>query len=187
MVGQVGSDPGADFMRSALSEAGVLIDGTVLDKVDTATGTAVVMVDPEGENSIVIVGGANTASWSCEGQQRAAVEQASMVLMQRELDDSVNERYAEVAHQANVPVMLDAGGAEGTLSEKLLHCLTYLSPNETELGRLTGMPTGSREETMEAAQMLQRKHGCQVLVKLGAKGSMLCSGVGRTALHISAT
>lgn len=47
---------------------------------------------------------------------------------------------------------MDAGGAEGPIPEELLKCLTVLSPNETELARLTDMPTNSGEEILTAAK-----------------------------------
>lgn len=42
---------------------------------------------------------------------------------------------AQAAAAAGVPVVLDAGGAEGPLPAELLRCVTVLSPNETELAR----------------------------------------------------
>ncbi len=52
-------------------------------------------------------------------------------------------QVAQAAHSAGVRVVLDAGGVDGTLDPALLPCLDILSPNETELARLTGMPTDS--------------------------------------------
>ena len=51
-----------------------------------------------------------------------------------------------MAKAAGVPVFLDAGGMEGPLSPGLLSCLTVLSPNETELARMTNMPTDTIEQ-----------------------------------------
>lgn len=134
------------------------------------------MLQPGGENSIIIVGGANTAAWSCAGAQRAAVEGTGMLLLQRELTDDTNAKFAQVARDAGVPVLLDAGGAEGDVSTGLLECVSLLSPNETELARLSGMPTSTDAEVRAAARELQRRGGCDVLVKLGAKGSVLFTG-----------
>jgi ribokinase len=181
MVGQVGDDAGADFMRDALAGAGVATGGTVASVAGVSTGTAVVMVQPDGENSIVIVGGANTAEWTCEGAQRAAVEQASVVLLQRELSDDVNARFAAAARAAGVPVMLDAGGAEGAISDGLLQHVSLLSPNETELARLVEQPAGSRDDVLDAAGALRERARCDVLVKRGAQGSLLLEG----AAHLS--
>lgn len=59
---------------------------------------------------------------------------------------------------------------------ELLRCVAVLSPNETELQRMTGEPTGTRAEVVEAARALQRQGARDVLVKLGSKGSLLVPG-----------
>lgn len=80
-------------------------------------------------------------------------------------------------------VVLDVGGAEGPLPEELLRCVAVLSPNETELQRMTGMPTGSRDEVVQAARHLQRQGARDVLVKLGRKGSLLVAGAAPACMH----
>lgn len=64
---------------------------------------------------------------------------AGMVLLQREIPEEVNARVAAIAGEAGVPVLLDCGGVEGSISSELMHSITTLSPNETELARLTGV------------------------------------------------
>ena len=44
----------------------------------------------------------------------------------------------QIAQGSDVPVLLDCGGVEGPISPDLLRCLSCISPNETELARLTG-------------------------------------------------
>lgn len=61
---------------------------------------------------------------------------------------------------------MDAGGAEGPIPEELLKHVTVLSPNESELARLTAMPTNSLEKILLAAAKVQemvRLHGCLVV------------------------
>lgn len=82
MVGQVGSDGGADFMLQHLQQRSVALDGTVRRIPNTPTGTANVMLLPSGENSIIIVGGANTADWEMSDEQQAAILNAGVVLLQ---------------------------------------------------------------------------------------------------------
>ena len=173
MVGQVGGDSGAEFMCEALRAAGVSTHAVAtVDSV--ATGTAVVLLQPGGENSIVIVGGANTAEWRWPQEARDAVASADAVLLQREVPEATNLAAARMCVDAGVPVTLDAGGAEGPLSQELCECLHTVSPNETELVRLADMATGTRDEVAAAARCLQGQcGGCDVLVKLGAKGCLL--------------
>ncbi len=53
---------------------------------------------------------------------------------------------AQLAKAAGVPVVLDAGGVDAPLPAELCACLAVLSPNETELARLTGMPTEDEQQ-----------------------------------------
>ena len=106
MVGQVGSDAGGPYLCAALNAAGVVTDGSVVAVDGAATGTAVVMVLPDGENSIVIVGGANAAPFEPQEAQRQAVADASIVLLQRELPDAVNLQFARVRAPADASIVL---------------------------------------------------------------------------------
>lgn len=178
--GQVGQDAHANLVRNALVSAGVHLDH--VNTVDAPTGHAVVILQPGGKNSIIIVGGANVA-WpkledgisSLTTNAQELIKRAGAVLLQREIPDAVNLEAAKIAKSAGVPVIMDAGGAEGPIPEELLKCLTVLSPNETELARLTDMPTNSGEEILTAAKKVLEMGVKQVLVKMGENGSMLVS------------
>jgi len=86
---------------------------------------------------------------------------------------------------------LDAGGAESPLSSDVLANIAILSPNETELSRLTGMPTKTEKECIAAAQSLIHEGVNKVLVKLGSKGSLLVDIYGNVvrqkACHVDAS
>ncbi|KAK3009352.1 hypothetical protein RJ639_013088 [Escallonia herrerae] len=77
------------------------------------------------------------------------------------------------ARSAAVPVILDAGGVDAPIPPELLNLVDILSPNETELARLTGRPTESFEQISQAVVKCHELGVKQVLVKLGAKGSAL--------------
>jgi ribokinase len=82
---------------------------------------------------------------------------AGAVLLQREVPEAVNTQVAAAAAAAGVPVLLDAGGVDAALSDALLRHLTTISPNETELPRLTGQPTETEAQVLAAAAALQDK------------------------------
>lgn len=63
---------------------------------------------------------------------------AGAVLLQREIPEEVNADVAAIAAEAGVTVILDCGGVAGPISSDLLTNTSILSPNETELARLTG-------------------------------------------------
>jgi ribokinase len=102
----------------------------------------------------------------------------------------------QVAAAAGVPVLLDAGGVDAPVPDELLQHLTIISPNETELQRLTGMPTDTDTQLLAAAAALQARvqptsqqtaapdqqpqRSLEVLLKLGTSGSMfVLSAAGR--------
>jgi ribokinase len=170
-VGQTGRDAPAGVLRTALTHCGV--DLTHCASVDAPTGQAIIVLQPDGENSIIIVGGANT-QWTAPGDEALRQVAASgMLLLQREVPESVSLAAARAASSAGVPVILDAGGNEEPICEELLRLVTVLSPNETELSRLTGLPTDTEANILAAASALQQRGVDTVLVKLGAQGSLL--------------
>ncbi|KAF5832813.1 Ribokinase-like protein [Dunaliella salina] len=180
-VGQIGTDANASLLRASLQEAGAKLEH--LREVPGPSGTAIIILQSNGENSIIIVGGANQAEWILSDAAKAEVSKAGAVLLQREIPEHVNVEVAKLAKAANVPVYMDAGGMEGPLDPQILACLTLLSPNETELNRLTNMPTENEEQIEAAAKMLQGMGVEAVLVKLGAEGSLFLPGKGQPPIR----
>ncbi|CAL9048073.1 unnamed protein product [Musa banksii] len=173
-VGQIGDDAHGRLIEDALRGGGVRLDR--LARVSSApTGHAVVMLQSDGQNAIIIVGGANMSCWPEDPRDEdlEVVRSAGVLLLQREIPDRVNIQVAQAAKGAGVPVILDAGGKEGPVPDELIKLVDIFSPNETELARLTGMPTETFEQISHAAKRIHEKAVKKVLVKLGAKGSAL--------------
>lgn len=96
-VGQVGNDAHGNLPVDALRDGGVRLD--YLAVVHSApTGHAVVMLQSNGQNSIVIVGGANVSCWpqTLPRQHLELVTSAGIVLLQREIPEFVNVQVAKV-------------------------------------------------------------------------------------------
>ncbi|KAL4293664.1 hypothetical protein AHAS_Ahas18G0150700 [Arachis hypogaea] len=200
-VGQVGQDSYGKLVTEALRSGGVCLDHVTTISGGTPTGHAVVMLQSDGQNSIIVVGGANMSCWPeiLPQHDLDVVRNAGIVLLQREIPDAVNIQVAKVgfslskaiafcvssvpvgflfeyvcaARSAGVPVIFDAGGMDSPIPQELLNYVDILSPNETELGRLTGMATESFEDIAQAAAKCHKWGVKQVLVKLGEKGSAL--------------
>lgn len=173
-VGQVGEDAHGKLITEALKNGGVNLD-CVRNLSDVPTGHAVVMLQPDGQNSIIIVGGANMSCWpeKLSDEDLEVVRKAGVVLLQREIPDLVNIQVAKAAKSAGVPVILDAGGMDAPMPPELLNVVDIFSPNESELARLTCMSTESFEQIGQAVVKCHKMGVKQVLVKLGAKGSAL--------------
>lgn len=122
MVGAVGQDDAGLSLISAMAGAGV--DVQDIARVDAATGTALVLVDSNGENQIVVCPGAN-ADVSVEGIQFADNE---AVLCQLEVDQDV---VLEATRRAKGFFALNAAPAAPLIPELLERC-DLVIVNETE-------------------------------------------------------
>eukprot|EP00884_Botryococcus_braunii_P004009 jgi/Botrbrau1/13609/Bobra.0069s0006.1 len=182
-IGQVGADGSGSLLVDSLAGAGA--DTSLLRYVDGPSGSAVIFVQPDGQNCIVIAGGANTAAWDISEKAAEVLKSAGGILLQREIPEYVNIQVAEIGRSAGIPVMLDAGGALGPIDSALLRLVTILSPNETELERLTGRKADTIEEAEEAARALQANGVGTVLVKRGAQGSLLVPQEGPPVVQIA--
>ncbi|KAL0694695.1 hypothetical protein Bca4012_061875 [Brassica carinata] len=180
-VGRLGEDAHGKLVAGALGDGGGGSGGcgVRLDYVKSVkgepTGHAVVMLQSDGQNSIIIVGGANMRGWPEEmsDDELEIVRSAGVVLLQREIPDSINVQVAKAVKKAGVPVILDVGGMDTPIPSELFDSIDILSPNETELSRLTGMPTETFEQISQAVSKCHKLGVKKVLVKLGSKGSAL--------------
>ncbi|KAL6959075.1 ribokinase [Sarracenia purpurea var. burkii] len=96
-LGQVGEDAHGKLITEALEGGGVLLDH--MNTVSAApTGHAVVMLQSDGQNYIIIVGGANMSCWpdALSEDDLEVLRNAGIVLLQREIPDSVNIEVAKV-------------------------------------------------------------------------------------------
>lgn len=128
-IGCVGNDSAGTKLRELLDSEG--IDTSQLVTVDAPTGRAFITVDVSGENTIVIVAGANAHV----GQTAIIVPQSKVLLTQLEIPlDVVTQVFAQ-AHNA-ITVLNPAPAAQ--LSTDLLSLCDIAVPNETESAALGG-------------------------------------------------
>jgi len=180
-AGKLGSDAYAPPLRLALEGAGVETD--LIEQVDGPTGQAVILLQPGGDNSIIVVGGANHEWVELDDRVHARLREVGALLLQGEIPDAINLEAAHAARAAGVPVILDVGGSGGAMLPALLPLVDILSPNEHELAVLSSMPTATNEEVLAAARSLQSKGAHTLLVKLGGRGAMLVPEQGKPVMH----
>jgi ribokinase len=97
--------------------------------------------------------------------------------MQREVPEEINIASCKLAKKYNVITVLDIGGADIPLTDELLSLLDIISPNKTELKRITGkeIDTDNEEELISVIEELRGKSNnknLEILMKLGSKGAM---------------
>jgi len=173
-VARVGQDMFGDRAIEGYKEEGINVDYIFRDP-ENATGVALILVDEQGENLISVASGANHALTTEEVEQAAERIQAADVLMlQLEIPLDVVCRAAELAANAGVPVILDPAPApDSPLPTSLLRHVTYITPNETEAQKLTGLAVEDESSARQAAQRLIEQGARNVVVTLGAKGALV--------------
>ncbi|MFE7420610.1 ribokinase [Rhodococcus sp. NPDC057529] len=139
-VGAVGSDVFALDLRQALVDAEV--DTRYLREVDGPSGIAAITVDAAGENSIVVVPGANSTVVDLTPAELAAVADADVLLCQLEIP--LGTVVAAAAHAAahGTVVMVNASPAQ-PLPPELVELIDVLLVNRTEAGQLGAAVTGA--------------------------------------------
>lgn len=169
MIGKVGNDIFAEKLLSNLNEAGV--NTQYIDNIaEQASGIALISVDPEGDNSIIVAPGANRVlDAEFVRKQEDAIRNAKLLMVQLEIPlESVMEAVT-IAKRHNVPVLLDPAPAQ-PLPDELLAMVDYIVPNESEIAQLTGIKvTDSRSAKIAAVELL-RKGVTTVFAKLGEQG-----------------
>jgi ribokinase len=181
-VAKVGQDMFGDRAVEGYKAEGINTDFIIRDG-ENATGVALILVDDRGENLISVASGANHALTVEEvDRAAAAIRSADVLMLQLESPMDAICRAAELAAEAGVPVILDPAPApEEPLPPSLLEHVTYITPNETEAQRLTGLAVEDEATAREAAQKLQGQGTRNVVVTLGAKGAL---AVGEETLFV---
>lgn len=171
LVGRVGTDAFGASIREGLRAQGVDVHG--LRDADTPTGTAHIQVTAHGENTIVVVPGANHAVDDTDlAHLEALLVGARVLLLQLELPLGMVVRAADLARHAGVEVILDPAPAV-PLPRTLLEA-SIVTPNQGEAAALTGAAHHSAEDT---ARALIAAGAPQVIVKCGADGAVWTDGV----------
>ena len=138
-----------------------------------ASGTALIMVDEQGQNSIVVASGANAylTPADLDGME-PALATAALVVVQLEVPLPTVVQAVRLAHARGKRVVLNPAPAQ-PLPPDLYPQLYLLTPNETEAETLTGQRVRTVAEARAAALTL-RGYGAQnVIITLGAAGAYL--------------
>ena len=216
-LGQFGNDAAASILKSALVDNNVDVSShSGYSKVYPSGRGYVMLVPNTGEVSAVVSGGSNLYGWGDWGVKnndeemdatssqediltdkdiQDLVSEHSLLLLQCEVPNFVNVRLAMAARKVNIPVIVDVGGEDRSMSRDLLECCDYLIPNETELERLANSfqqevnfessidqdeviqaqigPSLDLTSIIKSVETLQNNGASNVLVTLGSKGSIL--------------
>ena len=180
----LGADPMGDRLAAALGAAGLPSEPVGRTR-ETATGVALISVDPEGRNQIAVAPGANHRLTVEHARRHVELlARADVVLLQLETPiDTVRWALAEARRLGKRTVLNPAPARVLPLPADLLPLVDYLTPNEVEAGLLTDRVVGSLDEAEEAGRVLVARGVTTAVVTMGALGAVAVSASGalRTA------
>jgi ribokinase len=174
MVGRVGNDIFGQKLIEGLSTTGVNTD-CVFTELNSISGTALIIVDQNGQNSIVVSPGANAkVSQADILANEWLLSQSKILLLQFEIPIDVVNYAVEIAVKHNIRVILNPAPAS-KISKGLFSNIDIVIPNEIEASHLTGVKVVDLKTAETAARVLLDLGVRAVVVTLGDKGALLVS------------
>ncbi|MGF2411508.1 ribokinase [Ferruginibacter sp.] len=137
---------------------------------EAPSGTALIMVNEEGENCIVVAPGANANLLPADIEQVINLSEAEIILMQLEIPMITIEAVAKNAKANHQKVIINPAPAQ-KLSDELLNGLFLITPNETEATLLTGIKVEDEKTASQAAEVFLSKGVQNVIITLGKQGA----------------
>lgn len=174
LVTALGTDPFADDARRLWAAEGVTADAATYPQAGTMK--AVIVVESDGENRIVVVPGALAELTAADADRHAAtIRAADVCLTQHEVAPEFTRQALRIARAAGVTTLFNPAPAPDTTADpdvltEILSLSDYLTPNAHEARRLAGLPGADPES---AARALAERTGRRVVMTTGPHGALL--------------
>ena len=170
LIASVGDDASGRAIREVLAAEGIGVDG-VISSAAAATGTALIVVDAEGRNQIAVAPGANRTLGVAQVSARLEdFDWAEVVVGQLETPLATVAFALEAARRRALTILNPAPPPDAPL--EFLNLVDYLTPNEGEAERLSGVPVQNRTDAAQAAERLRGRGAGVVVVTLGEEGAL---------------
>jgi len=188
LIGRVGDDAYGEQAIADLHAEGLDVTGLKPLKGEN-TGLASISINAVGENSIIVISGANAKLTAADlDLETARIAAADTLLLQLESPMDTVRRAAEIAREHHVRVILNPAPA-CQLQADLLNLVSVITPNRVEAEMLTGIAIQNRDDMARAAHVFHDFGIPTVLITLGDQG-VYCSHPGgechQAALKVAA-
>ena len=180
MLGRVGNDSFGPELINNLKQNNVDTFHVQIDP-QAATGTAIIVVDSNGQNNIVLSPGGNGQVSPADVNMVSFLDY-KLLLLQLEIPIETVLAAAQRARESGLRVLLNPAPAR-SLPDELISLSDFILPNETELSLLTNQPVHDIASAEKAARILLERGAQNVIVTLGANGALIVSG--QEVIHVS--
>ena len=168
-IGRVGTDGFGEEVLQIVTDQKVDTSQVIKDPKN-GTGIAVICVDENAENSIIIISGANFALDDSDVERASKMmDDAEVLMLQLEVPLEVCLKAARIAKEKGVKVVFDPAPAI-PLPEETYPLIDFITPNETETEILVGFKPENQADASHAAKLFLEKGVGTAVIKMGAKG-----------------
>lgn len=172
LICKTGEDIFGERSRQLFKDEGINTSFVISDS-GYPSGVALITVDKNAENCIVVASGANAELKPSDlFQAREMIIQSSVVLIQLEIPLDTVSYVATMASENDIPVILNPAPAR-PLPDKLLEHISILTPNKTEAGMLSGIRVHDIGSAKEAAQKIRERGVKTIIITLGNQGALI--------------
>jgi ribokinase len=177
MVAKVGNDLFGEATVKNFAALG--IDNSLVRIVDgVSSGVAPIFVEPNGQNRIIVVKGANDTLRPADVEAAAGtLRGVDAIILQFEIPLETIYYTVQFAKANKIRCIVNPAPAQPVDLDSLRHA-DYFIPNETEAEALTGLPVKSIEEATACAGAFLKKGFRRVILTLGERGSLLAGAEG---------
>lgn len=175
-ISKIGQDRAADFMLDTFKFDGLNIDHVTQDE-KAGTGKAYILLDDNGQNSILIYGGANqTITTEDIDNAASTIADADCLITEFETPLDASVAAFKIAKENNVLTILNPAPAKNYIPDELLKYTDIIVPNETEAEAITGVKVTDQPSMVEAAKKMHTMGVKNVIITVGANGSFYSLG-----------
>lgn len=170
MVGKVGKDAYGSAFVSLFEKEG--IPARFFISESSPSGIGHIQIDKSSQNRICVIPGANRDFDADDFLEiKPLLEKAKYVLAQLEMNNEITFECLKYAKEHGATTILNPAPVDH-IPEEHYRYIDYITPNETELGLLSSMPTNDLEEIAKAAASLIDKGFSHIVVTIGSKGAL---------------
>lgn len=173
IISKVGLDEFGNIARRTWADEGI-DTRFVVDTAEFDTGSSSITVhETTGDNAIVVVPGSGFRITRDEIElARDAIAESTIFMTCLELPIDVVRHGLALAMSLGVPTILNPAPAQ-LLPDDIYRLCDYVTPNETEATRLTGVMVSNAESAERAAEVLLSRGARRVIVTLGEGGALI--------------
>jgi len=168
-VSKIGDDIFGKQTLDNLRRENINTDYVYIDD-EEPSGTALIMVNQEGENCIVVAPGANANLLPHDIEKVKEINTAEILLMQLEIPMETIAAIVKIAKSNKQKVIINPAPAQ-PIDDELLQDLFLITPNETEATLLTGISIEDEASAAKAADVFLRKGVQNVIITMGKQGA----------------